>query len=189
MRRAGPQAGSDDAAGGCPAPDTPAREKERFVLGDPRHLTAYREKYTGALFDAVCGQVHLATAKPDPDVDGIDREVKFRFLPVGVQIKATAGRRFNRNGELKFPIEQKWVDAWSECQFPPRLVLYVIPKDPARWITLNQQSQTHHVRAYWAPLPPTVSVPSVTIKQENEFSAATLREWRDEVTRALGGRP
>lgn len=147
------------------------------------------EVYTRALFTATAGRLRIPTAEPKPDVEGIDLLLKFPKASMGVQLKSTYSLTFNTRGVLKFRVTRKWVEHWRREDVPPRLVLYVLDRDPSRWCGNRGLGEMHRVHAYWAVLDRQVSVPSVTIEKENRFTAATLEAWGRELERGMGGRP
>lgn len=152
-------------------------------------LTAWMEVYTRSLFIAAAGAQRLATAKPEPDVDGIDLLLSYPRAAVGVQLKSTYSLKFNRKGVLRFPVKGTWVTNWRRPAIPPRLVLYVLDSDPTTWCRHRGLGEMHRVHAYWATLHREVSAPSVTIERSNRFTASTLAAWGQEVDRGMGGRP
>ena len=152
-------------------------------------LTAWMEVYTRSLFVAAAGRQQLGTAEPKPDVRGIDLMVDYPQAAIGVQLKSTYTQGFNKRGTLQFKVKPKWVANWSGRDVPPRLVLYILEKDPSTWCHFDVLGERHRVHAYWALLDHEVSVPSVTIERRNRFTPDTLLAWGQELARGMGGRP
>jgi len=152
-------------------------------------LTAWMEVYTRSLFIAAAGTRQIPTAEPRPDVQGIDLMLSYPQASLGIQLKSTYSLVFNRSGTLQFPVEAKWVRNWHARDIPPRLVLYIVDADPMRWCGVRGLGEMHRVHAYWATLDQQVSVPSVTIRRTNRFTAATLSQWGREIKGGMGGRP
>lgn len=159
------------------------------LMSEAGEQTAWMEVYTRALFTATAGRLRIPTAAPIPDVDGIDLLLKFPRASMGVQLKSTYSLKFNRKGVLRFRVKPKWVEHWHREDVPPRLVLYVVDKDPERWCRHRGLGEMHRAHAYWAVLDKEVSVPSVTIEKKNRFTAATLEAWGRELEHGMGGRP
>lgn len=152
-------------------------------------LTAWMEVYTRSLFVAAAGRQRLGTAEPKPDVQGIDLLIDYPRAAIGVQLKSTYAQGFNSQGKLQFQVKAKWVASWHKRDVPPRLVLYVLEKDPDAWCRWRGLGEFHRVHAYWALLDKGVSVPSVTIDRRNRFTPETLVAWGQELEQGMGGRP
>lgn len=152
-------------------------------------LTAWMEVYTRSLFIAAAGTQQLGTAEPKPDVKGIDLMVDYPQAAIGVQLKSTYSLGFNQRGKLEFKVKPKWVANWHGRDIPPRLVLYVLEKDPTVWCRVRGLGEFHRVHAYWALLDRGVSAPSVTIDRRNRFTPHTLLAWGRELEQGMGGRP
>lgn len=152
-------------------------------------LTAWMEVYTRGLFIASAGIAQLATARPDPDVQGIDLLLTYPRASLGVQLKSSYIHRFNSKGTLSFPIEQAWADSWREQDIPPRLVLYLLERTPQTWCRTRALGEFHRAVPYWARLEKSVSAPSVIIERTNRFTVATLATWGGEVDSGMGGKP
>lgn len=159
------------------------------LTSEAGELTAWMEVYTRALFTAAAGRQKIPTARPDPDVAGIDVLLQYPSASIGVQLKSTHSLTFNKKGLLRFGVKPGWVTNWHRAGIPPRLVLYVIDRDPLGWSKFVPGGEMHSALAYWAVLDRQVSAPSVTIDRTNRFTAETLEVWRREVEQGMGGQP
>lgn len=162
----------------------------KLTRAEAGELTAWMEMYSRGLFETATGIAKLAISEPRPDRQGIDVMVHYPSTSLGVQVKSTYGRRFNRHGTLQFPVEQSWVNSWHGLDIPPRMVVYLLrAPDAQRWCDYRSEGELHRARAYWALLDEGVSVPSVTIERSMRFTPATLAEWGAEIEARMGGRP
>lgn len=128
-------------------------------------------------------------AKPEPDMDGIDLQIRAKgpFWPVlDCQLKATTNLRRRSDGVLTYPLPaDNYQQLRDYAQIFRLLVILDLPQNQAEWLTISREQLALRRCAYWVDLtshPPRDNKSSVTVEVPNDnlFDVAALTQLMEQ---------
>ena len=134
---------------------------------------------------ALATRAGFVTSAPVPDRDSIDICIQAggpRRPALDLQLKATADLGEPQAGFLSFRLSVKnYDDLRADTQTPRLLVVFELPKDESRWMTVTPEQLVLRRRAYWLSLQQgdgeVVGQQTVTVRipEDNVFDVEALR--------------
>ena len=136
--------------------------------------------------NALAARAGFATSVPKPDTDSVDLRIQARGPrrpALDLQLKATAALDESQAGFVRFRLKIKnYDDLRVETQTPRLLVLFELPTDESRWMTVTAEKLVLRRRAYWLSLqqglPERATQQTVTVRipEHNVLDVKALRE-------------
>ncbi len=148
-----------------------------------------QEALSVAYVRLVAALAGYTVAKPEPDMDGIDLQIRAggRFRPMlDCQLKATTNLRRRSDDVLTYPLP---VDNYRQLRdgaiVSRLLVILDLPRDEAEWLTISREQLALKRCAYWVDLtdhPPRDNTSSVTVEVPNDnlFDVDALTELMEQ---------
>ena len=134
---------------------------------------------------ALATRAGFVTSTPKPDRDSIDLRIQAggSLCPaLDLQLKATDALGKSQAGFLPFRLSIKNYDDLRADTQTPRLLVFELPKDESRWMTVTTEELILRRRAYWLSLQQghdeIVDQQTVTVRipEDNVFNVEALRE-------------
>lgn len=123
---------------------------------------------------------------PEPDRDSVDLRIQAsgpRRPALDLQLKATSALDEPQAGFVRFRLTAKnYRDLRVETQTPRLLVVFELPTDESRWMTVTGEELVLRRRAYWLSLQQGPAedaeqqTVTVSIPERNLFDVEGLRE-------------
>ena len=139
---------------------------------------------------ALAARVGFVTSVPEPDRDSVDLRIQAggpRRPALDLQLKATATLDEPRAGSVPFRLTIKnYRDLRIETQTPRLLVVFELPRDESRWMTVTAEELVLRRRAYWLNLQQGYAedagrqTVTVRIPEHNVFDVDALRELMEQ---------
>ena len=115
-----------------------------------------KERLSLVYVKALAARAGFATSVPEPDRDSVDLRIQARGRrrpALDLQLKATAALGEPQAGFLSFRLAIKnYGDLRVETQTPRLLVVFELPQDESRWMTVTAEELVLRRRAYWLSL-------------------------------------
>lgn len=115
-----------------------------------------KERLSLVYVKALAARAGFATSVPEPDRDSVDLRIQAsgpRRPALDLQLKATAALGEPQAGFLPFRLTIKnYGDLRVETQTPRLLVVFELPQDESRWMTVTAEELVLRRRAYWLSL-------------------------------------
>lgn len=128
------------------------------------------EQFSLAYVRAIAAEGGYQVGRPEPDVDSVDGVLLASFgrrPRIDFQAKATS-QQLVRNGIIHFPLPVKNYDELRADTLTPRiLIVLLMPRDDANWITQSENELCLRHCAYWLSLagrPDVRNVRAVTVQ-------------------------
>ena len=135
---------------------------------------------------ALAARAGFGTSVPKPDRDSVDLRIHAdgpRHPALDLQLKATSVLDEPRAGFVPFRLTIKnYTDLRGETQTPRLLVVFELPRDESRWMTVTAEELVLRRRAYWLSLQQGYAedagqqTVTVRIPERNVFDVEALRE-------------
>ena len=145
-----------------------------------------KERLSLVYVKALAVRAGFVTSVPELDRDSVDLRIQAggpRRPALDLQLKATATLDEPQGGFVRFRLTIKnYRDLCVVTQTPRLLVVFELPKEESRWMTVTKEELVLRRRAYWLSLQQgfvedveqqTVTVP---IPERNVFDVEGLRE-------------
>lgn len=151
-------------------------------------LTAPDEKERLSLVyvKVLAARAGFVTSAPEPDRDSVDLRIQAGgpLRPaLDLQLKATAALDEPQAGFVPFRLKIKnYSDLRVDTQTPRLLVVFELPRDESRWMTVTAEELVLRRRTYWLSLQQGFAedagqqTVTVHIPEHNVFDVETLRE-------------
>jgi uncharacterized protein DUF4365 len=163
-------------------------------------LNAQKEQFSNAFIHAVSAAAGYATSKPGVDDDSIDWQIAAtggqgttRSPRLELQLKCRTELAMVED-EFRLPLETKNFNdlAPANVMVPRILVLVMVPKDVAEWLSLDHTSLVLRNCAYWVSLrglepSDNTHTETIGIPRSQRFDVDALREIMNRI--AAGGLP
>ena len=118
--------------------------------------TDQKERLSLVYVNALAVRAGFVTSVPEPDRDSVDLRVQAGgpYRPaLDLQLKATARLDAPHAGFLRFRLSIKnYDDLRVVTQTPRLLVVFEMPVDESRWVTVTAEELVLRRRAYWVSL-------------------------------------
>lgn len=149
-------------------------------------LNGAKSRYSLSYLYAVCAQAGCTVLETpqDSDVHAVDATVRFEEGDVRVQMKCSSTYRMDKS-QIRFPLQQQWIDKWRKYQGTTFVVLVLVPEDKADWVEYGAETR-HRTQAYWAKFDRNSTEKSIVIPRANRFDIAALAEWHSEFATDFG---
>lgn len=137
----------------------------------------------------ICAQagVGFTETSPDEDVQAIDGDVKFKEASVGVQVKCTSSLTIGGRS-ASWPLDPAWIRKWSDALLPVYFVLVIVNKNPATWLSHDENGTTCRAAAFWKRISPADLGARIDVPKRHRLTAETLTIWhRDMLDSFTGG--
>ena len=144
-----------------------------------------KERLSLLYINALVVRAGFVTSVPEADRDSIDLRIQAggpRRPALDLQLKATAALAEPQDGLVRFRLPIKnYDDLRDEPQTPRLLVVFELPPDESRWMTVTTEELVLRRRAYWLSLrgfPERAGqqTRTVYIPEHNVFDVEALRE-------------
>ena len=145
-----------------------------------------KERLSLVYVKALAARAGFLTSVPEPDRDSVDLRIQAggsRRPALDLQLKATTDLHEPQAGFLPFRLEIKnYSDLRVLTQTPRLLVVFELPDDESRWMTVTAEELVLRRRAYWLSLQreheEVVGQGTVTvhIPENNVFNVDALRD-------------
>ena len=144
-----------------------------------------KERLSLLYINALVVRAGFVTSVPEADRDSIDLRIQAggpRRPALDLQLKATAALAEPQDGLVRFRLAIKnYDDLRDEPQTPRLLVVFELPPDESRWMTVTKEELVLRRRAYWLSLrgfPESAGqqTRTVYIPEHNVFDVEALRE-------------
>ena len=145
-----------------------------------------KERLSLVYVKALAARAGFVTSVPEPDRDSVDLRIQAggpRRPALDLQLKATATLGEPQAGFVPFRLAIKnYNDLRVETQTPRLLVVFELPRDESRWMTVTAEELVLRRRAYWLSLQQGYAedaaqqTVTVRIPEHNVFDVETLRE-------------
>ena len=143
-----------------------------------------KERLSLVYVKALAARAGFATSVPEPDRDSVDLRIQAggpRRPALDLQLKATDALGEPQAGFLPFRLKIKnYGDLRVETQTPRLLVVFELPRDKSRWMTVTAEELVLRRRAYWLSLQGHEEVDgretvTVHIPEKNVFNVDALQ--------------
>lgn len=145
-----------------------------------------KERLSLVYVKALAARAGFGTSEPEPDRDSVDLRIQAvgpRRPALDLQLKATSVLGEPQAGFVPFRLTIKnYNDLRVETQTPRLLVVFELPRDESRWMTVTAEELVLRRRAYWLSLQQGYAedaaqqTVTVRIPEHNVFDVETLRE-------------
>ena len=149
-----------------------------------------KERLSLVYVKALAVRAGFVTSAPEPDRDSVDLRIQAggpRRPALDLQLKASAALDEPRAGFVPFRLTIKnYSDLCVETQTPRLLVVFELPKDESRWMTVTAEELILRRRAYWLSLQQGHAedagrqTVTVAIPERNVFDVDALRELMEQ---------
>ena len=139
---------------------------------------------------ALAARAGFVTSKPELDRASVDLQVQDggpNRPAINLQVKATTNLGEPRNGHLSFRLSIKnYNDLREHTQTPRLLVVFEMPANQSKWMTVTSDELILRRRAYWLSLQGRDNKPipqqaiMVRIPAANVFDVAALKRLMEE---------
>lgn len=144
-----------------------------------------KEQLSIVYVKALAACAGFVTSVPEPDRDSVDLRIQAsgpRRPALDLQLKATAALGEAQAGFVRFRLAIKnYNDLRAETQTPRLLVVFELPTEESRWMTVTTEELVLRRRAYWLSLQKEFAeragqqTVSVEIPERNLFDLDALR--------------
>ena len=145
-----------------------------------------KERLSLVYVKALAARAGFMTSVPEPDRDSVDLRIQAggsRRPALDLQLKATAALDEPQASFVPFRLTIKnYSDLRVETQTPRLLVVFELPGDESRWMTVTAEELVLRRRAYWLSLQQGYAedarqqTVTVRIPEHNVFDVEALRE-------------
>ena len=145
-----------------------------------------KERLSLLYINALVVRAGFVTSAPDTDRDSIDLRIQAggpQRPALDLQLKATAALAGPEDGFVRFRLAIKnYDDLRGQSQTPRLLVVFELPPDESRWMTVTKEELVLRRRAYWlslrreSPARAGQQTKTVYIPERNVFDVEALRE-------------
>ena len=152
-----------------------------------------KERLSLVYVKALAARTGFVTSVPEPDRDSVDLRIQAggpRRPALDLQLKATAVLDEPQAGFVPFRLAIKnYDDLRAETQTPRLLVVFELPRDESRWMTVTSEELVLRRRAYWLSLQQGDAgdagqqTVTVRIPEHNVFDVDALRELMEQSRR------
>ena len=149
-----------------------------------------KERLSLVYVKALAARAGFVTSAPEPDRDSVDLRVQAGGPgrpALDLQLKATAVLDEPQAGFVPFRLTVKnYSDLRVETQTPRLLVVFELPRDESRWMTVTTEELVLRRRAYWLSLQQGHAedaerqTVTVRIPERNVFDVDALRELMEQ---------
>ena len=112
-----------------------------------------KERLSLVYVNALAARAGFVTSEPMPDRDSVDLRIQAsgpRRPALDLQLKATTALDGPQAGFVRFRLKIKnYRDLRVETQTPQLLVVFELPTDESRWMTVTAEKLVLRRRAYW----------------------------------------
>ena len=145
-----------------------------------------KERLSLVYVKALTARAGFVTSTPEPDRDSVDLRIHAggpRRPALDLQLKATSVLDEPQAGFVPFRLAIKnYNDLRVETQTPRLLVVFELPRDESRWMTVTAEELVLRRRAYWLSLQQGYAedaeqqTVTVRIPEHNVFDVEALQE-------------